>query len=99
MKSSKEKNVNDTITEKKGKIKTIADLTDREKRAQRKKWVVKTRKCRNKIKTAEELRNLIISPHMSDEELQNDHRPPAEACMSRVGSSRNLSGEKVAKRN
>lgn len=36
---------------------------------------------------------------MSDKELQNDHRPTAEACMSRARSSRNLSGEKVAKRN
>lgn len=36
---------------------------------------------------------------MSDEDLQNDHRPPAEACMTRAGSSRKLSGEKVAKRN
>lgn len=59
----------------KGQIKSIKDMTEREKRAIRKIWREKTKKHRDRLKLQTPRNCLIITPPASDDEDQAPPRP------------------------
>lgn len=85
-----------------GKIKIVSDLTDREKRAQRKNWVQKKRKSREKMKNQRKLQEHLLNatpPESGDNDSEIIGIQNNIAMIGRAGSSRKNIGRKAVNRN